>query len=151
MRPFESNAARRNCEVLSFLPSQRRPSPSMGWFGFRIYSFRGLHHVHPKVSACIIAKLPKWQPSTPDTSAEFVTSPHRLIANRPSRPDRMGLSPIRSPTPFQGVLNLPKIAAHILRMSLVIVKHFVTNEHRRRGDESWQRPLPCSRLQGRGP
>ena len=48
------------------------------------------------------------QPSTPDTSAEFVTSPHRLIANRPSRPDRMGLSPIRSPTPFQGVRRVEK-------------------------------------------
>ena len=50
------------------------------------------------VSACTIAKLPT-QPSTPGTPAEFVTSPHRLIANRPSRPDRMGLSPIRSTTP----------------------------------------------------
>jgi hypothetical protein len=30
----------------------------MGWLGFRIYSFRGLLNVHPKVPACIIAKLP---------------------------------------------------------------------------------------------
>ena len=66
----------------------------MGWLGFRNNSFRGLHNVHPKISACIIARLPnatlctrysggvRYLPPPPDCSPTVTTRPDRNLTHK---------------------------------------------------------------------
>ncbi len=75
--------------------------------------FRGLLDVHCTFRPVSSPSCLK-QPSAPGTPTEFVTSLPRLIANRPSRPDRMGIPPIRSTTPSKAYPNFQRSSVILL-------------------------------------